>query len=171
MRAIRSFGSIFKLIQEQMWLGGESSSEIVEIRSGRTTTTRLALNEGTDVVEGPPAVLLELDPRLDPQVGRAVLRRPQVAGHQDRGAVQGHVRAPEPGRDGHPGHQGHQEQREQDREERDPVTGGALVGEGRKILDEGIAQRASDIDVVYVYGYGFPAWRGGPMHYGDVAGL
>ena len=44
---------------------------------------------------------------------------------------------------------------------------GALVDEGRKILDEGIAQRSSDIDVVYVFGYGFPAWRGGPMHYAD----
>ena len=41
----------------------------------------------------------------------------------------------------------------------------ALVDEGRKILDEGIAQRASDIDVVYIYGYGFPASRGGPMFY------
>jgi 3-hydroxyacyl-CoA dehydrogenase len=48
---------------------------------------------------------------------------------------------------------------------------GALVDEGRKILEEGIAQRAGDIDIVYVYGYGFPAWRGGPMHYGDTAGL
>lgn len=47
----------------------------------------------------------------------------------------------------------------------------ALVVEGRKIVEEGIAQRASDIDVVYVYGYGFPAFRGGPMHYGEVAGL
>jgi 3-hydroxyacyl-CoA dehydrogenase len=44
---------------------------------------------------------------------------------------------------------------------------GALVDEGRKILEEGIAQRSGDIDVVYVYGYGFPAWRGGPMFYGD----
>jgi 3-hydroxyacyl-CoA dehydrogenase len=44
---------------------------------------------------------------------------------------------------------------------------GALVDEGRKILDEGIAQRSSDIDVVYVYGYGFPAHRGGPMFYAD----
>jgi len=41
----------------------------------------------------------------------------------------------------------------------------SLVDEGRKILDEGIAQRPSDIDVVYVYGYGFPAARGGPMFY------
>jgi 3-hydroxyacyl-CoA dehydrogenase len=48
---------------------------------------------------------------------------------------------------------------------------GALVGEGRKIVAEGIAQRASDIDVVYVYGYGFPAYRGGPMFYGESAGL
>ena len=44
---------------------------------------------------------------------------------------------------------------------------GALVAEGRKIVDEGIAQRAGDIDVVYVYGYGFPAYRGGPMFYGE----
>ncbi len=48
---------------------------------------------------------------------------------------------------------------------------GALVTEGRRIVQEGIAQRASDIDVVYVYGYGFPAHRGGPMFYGDAAGL
>jgi 3-hydroxyacyl-CoA dehydrogenase len=47
----------------------------------------------------------------------------------------------------------------------------ALVNEGMNILDEGIAQRPGDIDVVYVYGYGFPAWRGGPMHYADAAGL
>jgi len=43
----------------------------------------------------------------------------------------------------------------------------SLVDEGRKILDEGIAQRSSDIDVVYVYGYGFPVSRGGPMFYAD----
>ena len=43
----------------------------------------------------------------------------------------------------------------------------ALVDEGRKILDEGIAQRSSDIDVVYIYGYGFPAARGGPMFYAE----
>jgi len=47
----------------------------------------------------------------------------------------------------------------------------ALINEGFDILDEGIAQRPGDIDVVYVYGYGFPAWRGGPMHYADVVGL
>jgi len=47
----------------------------------------------------------------------------------------------------------------------------ALINEGLKILEEGIAQRPSDIDVVYVYGYGFPSYRGGPMHYADQVGL
>ena len=47
----------------------------------------------------------------------------------------------------------------------------ALVNEGARILEEGIAQRAGDIDVVYVFGYGFPAARGGPMHYADAIGL
>ncbi len=47
----------------------------------------------------------------------------------------------------------------------------ALVNEGAKILEEGIALRASDLDVVYLFGYGFPAWRGGPMHYADSVGL
>ena len=47
----------------------------------------------------------------------------------------------------------------------------SLINEGFKILEEGIAQRPSDIDVVYVYGYGFPAWRGGPMYYADAVGL
>jgi len=47
----------------------------------------------------------------------------------------------------------------------------ALVNEGMKILDEGIAQRPGDIDIVYIYGYGFPAFRGGPMHYADAVGL
>jgi 3-hydroxyacyl-CoA dehydrogenase len=46
----------------------------------------------------------------------------------------------------------------------------ALVNEGAKILEEGIAARASDIDIVYLYGYGFPAWRGGPMLYADTVG-
>ena len=44
---------------------------------------------------------------------------------------------------------------------------GALVEEGKKILDEGIAQRSSDIDVVYIYGYGFPVSRGGPMFWAE----
>ena len=47
----------------------------------------------------------------------------------------------------------------------------ALVNEGAKILDEGIAQRASDIDLVYLAGYGFPPYRGGPMFYADTVGL
>lgn len=47
----------------------------------------------------------------------------------------------------------------------------ALANEGARILDEGIAQRASDIDVVYCYGYGFPRHRGGPMHYVQALGL
>ncbi len=47
----------------------------------------------------------------------------------------------------------------------------ALVNEGARILEEGIAQRASDIDVVYLTGYGFPAWRGGPMYFAESFGL
>ena len=47
----------------------------------------------------------------------------------------------------------------------------SLINEGYKILDEGIAQRASDIDVVYNYGYGFPAYRGGPMFQATEMGL
>ncbi|MFZ6048754.1 3-hydroxyacyl-CoA dehydrogenase NAD-binding domain-containing protein [Pseudomonas sp. CR3202] len=47
----------------------------------------------------------------------------------------------------------------------------ALVNEGAKILEEGIAQRASDVDVVYTAGYGFPRWRGGPMFEADQRGL
>jgi 3-hydroxyacyl-CoA dehydrogenase len=47
----------------------------------------------------------------------------------------------------------------------------SLVNEGAKILDEGIALRASDIDMVYLSGYGFPLYRGGPMFYADTVGL
>jgi 3-hydroxyacyl-CoA dehydrogenase len=47
----------------------------------------------------------------------------------------------------------------------------ALVNEGARILEDGIALRASDIDVVYLTGYGFPLYRGGPMHYADTVGL
>jgi len=47
----------------------------------------------------------------------------------------------------------------------------ALVNEGAKIVDEGIALRASDIDMVYLTGYGFPLHRGGPMNYADTYGL
>ena len=45
-----------------------------------------------------------------------------------------------------------------------------MVNEGAKILEEGIAQRASDIDVVWVYGYGWPVYRGGPMFWADTEG-
>jgi len=47
----------------------------------------------------------------------------------------------------------------------------ALINEGAKLLEDGCALRAADIDVVYLNGYGFPAWRGGPMFYADRAGL
>ncbi len=46
-----------------------------------------------------------------------------------------------------------------------------LINEGARILEEGVAIRASDIDVVYLYGYGFPRWRGGPMFYASQQGL
>ena len=45
-----------------------------------------------------------------------------------------------------------------------------MVNEGYKILEEGKAQRASDIDVVWIYGYGWPVYRGGPMFWGDLEG-
>jgi 3-hydroxyacyl-CoA dehydrogenase len=47
----------------------------------------------------------------------------------------------------------------------------ALVNEGARILEEGYALRASDIDIIYLNGYGFPAYRGGPMWYADSVGL
>ena len=47
----------------------------------------------------------------------------------------------------------------------------SLVNEGARILEEGIAMRASDIDMVYLTGYGFPLYRGGPMFYADTVGL
>jgi len=47
----------------------------------------------------------------------------------------------------------------------------ALVNEGARALEEGFALRASDIDIVYIHGYGFPAYRGGPMWYADSIGL
>ena len=46
-----------------------------------------------------------------------------------------------------------------------------MVNEGAKILEEGMAQRASDVDVVWVYGYGWPVYRGGPMSWADTVGL
>ncbi|OGB35470.1 MAG: 3-hydroxyacyl-CoA dehydrogenase [Burkholderiales bacterium RIFCSPLOWO2_12_FULL_61_40] len=47
----------------------------------------------------------------------------------------------------------------------------SLVNEAAHILEEGIANKASDIDIVYIFGYGFPAHRGGPMNYADEVGL
>jgi len=47
----------------------------------------------------------------------------------------------------------------------------ALINEGARILEEGVAIRASDIDIVYTAGYGFPSYRGGPMFYADTVGL
>ena len=47
----------------------------------------------------------------------------------------------------------------------------AMIDEGLRILDEGISNRAADIDLVLVHGYGFPRWRGGPMRYAEEVGL
>ena len=47
----------------------------------------------------------------------------------------------------------------------------ALVNEGARAIEDGTAARASDVDIVYLAGYGFPAWRGGPMHYANEVGL
>src|SRR4029077_13103593 len=47
----------------------------------------------------------------------------------------------------------------------------ALINEGARVLEAGLALRASDIDTIYVNGYGFPAWRGGPMFFADRVGL
>jgi 3-hydroxyacyl-CoA dehydrogenase len=47
----------------------------------------------------------------------------------------------------------------------------SLINEGARILEEGLAIRASDVDVVWLHGYGFPRWRGGPMFYADMVGL
>src|SRR6202040_1119079 len=46
-----------------------------------------------------------------------------------------------------------------------------MINEGARILQEGIAARASDIDVIWLYGYGWPIYRGGPMFYADQVGL
>ena len=47
----------------------------------------------------------------------------------------------------------------------------ALVNEAARVVEEGIARRPLDVDVTFLYGYGFPRWRGGPMHWADTAGL
>jgi 3-hydroxyacyl-CoA dehydrogenase len=46
-----------------------------------------------------------------------------------------------------------------------------MLNEGARILDEGIAYRPGDIDVIWIHGYGWPVWRGGPMYYADRIGL
>jgi 3-hydroxyacyl-CoA dehydrogenase len=46
-----------------------------------------------------------------------------------------------------------------------------MINEGAKILEEGTAIRASDIDIVWINGYGWPVYRGGPMFYGETIGL
>jgi 3-hydroxyacyl-CoA dehydrogenase len=46
-----------------------------------------------------------------------------------------------------------------------------MINEGARILEEGVALRPGDIDVIWVYGYGFPIWRGGPMFHADRVGL
>ena len=46
-----------------------------------------------------------------------------------------------------------------------------MINEGARILEEGIAMRPGDIDVTWVYGYGWPVYRGGPMYYADQVGL
>ena len=63
------------------------------------------------------------------------------------------------------------EQREISDEEIIERTIYALVNEGAKILEDGIALRSVDIDLIYINGYGFPVWRGGPMFYADTIGL
>ncbi len=46
-----------------------------------------------------------------------------------------------------------------------------MINEGARILEEGIAARPSDIDVIWLYGYGWPIYRGGPMFWADTVGL
>lgn len=47
----------------------------------------------------------------------------------------------------------------------------ALINEGARVVEEGIALRSVDLDIIYINGYGFPSWRGGPMKYADLTGL
>ncbi|MCY3880251.1 MAG: 3-hydroxyacyl-CoA dehydrogenase NAD-binding domain-containing protein [Rhodobacteraceae bacterium] len=66
---------------------------------------------------------------------------------------------------------GHSTPREFGRDEIQSRLLAAMVNEAARILDEGMAQRASDVDVVQLLGFGFPRWRGGPCHYADSIGL
>lgn len=61
--------------------------------------------------------------------------------------------------------------REPSDEEIQDLALAAIIAEGIHILEEGIAQSSADIDLVMIHGYGFPRWRGGPMHYADQLGL
>jgi 3-hydroxyacyl-CoA dehydrogenase len=67
--------------------------------------------------------------------------------------------------------QKHREQRSFPKETIQRIVRAAIVNEGAKILSDGIARRALDIDVVLIYGYGYPAWRGGPMFEADALDL
>ncbi|MGB1148005.1 MAG: 3-hydroxyacyl-CoA dehydrogenase family protein, partial [Alphaproteobacteria bacterium] len=63
------------------------------------------------------------------------------------------------------------ERREFTEEEIQNALTDLMTNEAAKILEEGIAMRPVDVDITYIYGYGYPAYRGGPMHYADLAGL
>ena len=47
----------------------------------------------------------------------------------------------------------------------------AMINEGARVVEEGIALRPLDVDITMLYGYGFPRWRGGPLKYADMVGL
>ena len=67
--------------------------------------------------------------------------------------------------------QKHREQRSFSKDMIQRLVRAAIVNEGAKVLSDGIARRALDIDVVFIHGYGYPAWRGGPMFEADAIGL
>jgi 3-hydroxyacyl-CoA dehydrogenase len=67
--------------------------------------------------------------------------------------------------------QKHREQRSFSRDMIQRLVRAAIVNEGAKVLSDGIARRALDIDVVLIHGYGYPVWRGGPMFEADALGL
>ena len=46
-----------------------------------------------------------------------------------------------------------------------------MINEGARILEEGVAERPGDIDAIWLHGYNWPAWKGGPMFYADLVGL
>jgi 3-hydroxyacyl-CoA dehydrogenase len=87
---------------------------------------------------------------------------------REYGRQEGGIRAPRQGREARREGVERREISDQEIVERTLYT---MVNEGAKILEEGIAQRASDVDVVWVYGYGWPVYRGGPMYWADSVGL